>query len=44
MRRCLFQVQKQIDDLQGYALTQKALRKRVSGPCVQILQPLFAAQ
>jgi hypothetical protein len=44
VRQCLFQVQKQLDDLQGYALTRNALHKRVSGACLQILHPRFAAQ
>jgi septal ring factor EnvC (AmiA/AmiB activator) len=42
--RCLFQLQKQLDDLQAYALTRQALHKRVSGACVGILEPRFAGE
>jgi hypothetical protein len=39
---CLFQVQKQLDDIQAYALTRSALKKRVSGACLGLLQPRYA--
>jgi hypothetical protein len=39
---CLFQLQKQLDDIQAYGLTRSALKKRVSGTCVGILQPRYA--
>ena len=41
---CLLQVQKQLDDIQAYGLTRSALKKRVSGACVGILQPRYAGR
>jgi len=42
--QCLFQVQKQLDDIQGYFGTKAALKKRVTGPCLLLLRPRFAGQ
>ena len=42
--QCLFQVQRQLDDIQGYYTTRTPLRKRVSGPCLKILQPRYGGQ
>jgi prefoldin subunit 5 len=39
---CLYQVQKQLDDIQAFGLTRSALKKRVSGACLGILQPRYA--
>jgi predicted nucleic acid-binding Zn-ribbon protein len=44
VNECLFELQKQLDDLQGYALTRKALHKRVAGQCLQILRPRYAGR
>jgi hypothetical protein len=41
---CLFQVQKQLDDIQAFGLTRSALHKRVSGACLGILKPRYAGQ
>jgi hypothetical protein len=42
--QCLFQMQNEIDDIQEFGLTRRPLRKRVSGTCVQLLQPRFAGR
>ena len=40
--RCLFQMQKEIDDLEAYlALRTPLIRHRVTGACAQMLQPRF---
>jgi hypothetical protein len=42
--QCLFQMQKEIDDIQAFGLNRQPLRKRVSGACYQLLQPRYAGQ
>src|SRR5206468_11366685 len=40
--RCMFQMQKEIDDLEGYlAYRTPLIRHRVTGACASMLQPRF---
>ena len=42
MAQCMFEVQKEIDDLEGYLAERTPLvRHRVTGQCVGLLQPRF---
>ena len=44
MAQCMFEVQKEIDDLEGYLANRTPLaRHRVTGECAKLLQPRFGS-